>query len=67
MKTILHFLALFFLLPAVAWATKPEPIEPKTKILQTADWYRQQTQLWKTEAERRPQNAAAWLNCYLAA
>ncbi len=48
-------------------AGEPETIEPQTKTIQTAIWYGQQAELWKTAAEHAPQNAQAYLNYYLAA
>jgi hypothetical protein len=67
MKIALHWILLCILFPGTLWATEPEAIEPKTKIMQTRDWYQQQAQLWENTLKQQPRQAQAWLNYYLAA
>ncbi len=66
-RTLYLWISLFaFSNPLWAYAL-PETIEPKTKVIQTMEWYRQQAARWKEEINQNPYNAQSWLNYYLAA
>lgn len=47
-------------------AQNPEKIYGKNKVLKPNEYYLEQIPLWKTELEKNPKNADAWLNYYRA-
>jgi hypothetical protein len=47
-------------------AQKAEKIESLTRVHQTADYYAQQTILWKKELDKNKKNPDAWFNFYRA-
>jgi len=64
MEKILFILLLFLFLLQPASAQNPEKIYGKNKVLKSNDYYLEQMQLWRKEAETHPQNPDAWYNYY---
>ena len=46
--------------------TTPQKVETAVKIHHSAEWYKEQERLWKTEIEKNRKNEEAWSNYYRA-
>src|SRR5262245_39043705 len=55
---------LFILFPTFCWATPPEIIQPKTRVIRSATWYADQALQWKESLSNS--SASGWLNYYAA-
>ncbi|MBN1482152.1 hypothetical protein EH223_07840 [candidate division KSB1 bacterium] len=65
MKNLLVVFALFFSVTLV-YGESPQKVYRITQEYYTNDWYKKQSELWKKEIEKNPQNATAWENYYYA-
>lgn len=67
MKAIKTLIALFLLLYcARTFAQEPQQIKGIAKEVHTAEYYEQQSDLWKKETQKASKNANAWYNRYRA-
>ena len=71
MRKFLIFIppAICLIIPLLITAQNPAPekIRSIAMLQKSHDWYVEQANLWQIEAEKKPQNADAWLNYYRSA